>query len=157
MEHTEGYIDKVGSVGASDFKVSNIKGIFRNELEEHKEDLAEELQDKEKHKCKFYAYLIKSICSGLLLPLLDIGTDVATSVTHAKFENYGWSALTLVFVAVPGLVCGLAIAIKGLRKEVTAQRIVNFSIVVFAMPFLYPFIQIFVYVLYYMNYDNSNY
>ena len=81
MEHTEGYIDKVGSVEASDFKVSNIKGIFRNELEEHKEDLAEELQDKEKHKCKFYAYLIKSICSGLLLPLLDIGTDVATSVT----------------------------------------------------------------------------
>ena len=86
MEHTEGYIDKVGSVDAGDFKVKNIKGIIKNELAEHKEDLAEELQDTEKHTCKFYAYLIKSICSGLLLPFLDIGTDVATSVTHAKAQ-----------------------------------------------------------------------
>ena len=80
------------------------------------------------------------------MPLFDIGSDIATSVSHYQWGHYRWCIETLLFVALPGFVCALAIMIKGLRKqkEITAQRIVNFSIILFALPFLYPFIQIFV-------------
>lgn len=87
--------------------------------------------------------MTKESIGGVLIPLFDMGSDVATAVTHYRWQNYGWCILTLVFVALPGLVCGLAITIKGLRKQVSAQRIINYSILLFAMPFLYPFIQIF--------------
>ncbi len=93
---------------------------------------------------KFYAYTAKETFSGILMPLFDMGSDIVTAFTHYRWENYGWCILTLVFVALPGLVCGLAITIKGLRKEISAQRIVNYSIILVALPFLYPFMQIFV-------------
>ena len=78
------------------------------------------------------------------MQFFDIGSDIASAVVHYKGGDYGWCALTLLFVGLPGLVCGLAITIKGLRKRVSAQRIVNYSILLVALPFLYPFIQIFV-------------
>ena len=97
-----------------------------------------------KSNVKFYAYSTKETISGIIVPTFDMGSDVATAVTHYKWANYGWCALTLAVVALPGFVCGLAITIKGLRKEITAQRIVNYSIIMVALPFLYPFIQVFV-------------
>lgn len=60
------------------------------------------------------------------------------------WHNFGWGALTLVFVWLPGFVAALAITIRGLRKNCTFQRSVNYLIVLAAMPFLYPFIQIMV-------------
>jgi hypothetical protein len=88
--------------------------------------------------------MTKESITGVLIPLFDMGSDIATAVTHFKWNNYGWGALTLFFVALPGFVCALAITIKGLRKKISAQRIINYSIILVALPFLYPFIQIFV-------------
>ena len=93
---------------------------------------------------KFYAYSTKESITGIIMPIFDMGSDVVTAATHFRWSHYGWGIMTLVFVALPGLVCGLAITIKGLRKKVSAQRIVNFSIILVALPFLYPFIQVFV-------------
>ena len=101
-------------------------------------------QDETENPRKFYLYMAKETISGILIPLFDMGSDVATAATHYKWENYGWAVATMAFVALPGLVCGLAIAIKGLKKRVTAQRLINFSIILVALPILYPFIQIFV-------------
>ena len=145
MEQTEAYIDRVGSFDPGDIEdksFGEIKDIIKNEVDTHKKTLADRTQDTENKPCKFYFYLIKGILGGLLLPLFDIGSDIATSVTHYKWEHYGWGSLTLFFVFLPGLVIGLVIAIKGLRKRLSVQRVINFSIVLFALPFLYPFIQI---------------
>ena len=47
---------------------------------------------------KFYAYSTKETVSGILVPTFDMGSDVATAVTHYKWANYGWCALTLCIV-----------------------------------------------------------
>ena len=62
MDHTEDYIDKVGSLGAKDLKdtsLSDIRNIIKNEVKEHKDTLAEKTQDVENNPCKFYFYLTK--------------------------------------------------------------------------------------------------
>ena len=53
-------------------------------------------------------------------------------------------SLTITFIWLPGLVAAVATAVRGLRKRFTFQRVVNYLIIVFAMPFLYPLIQIMV-------------
>ena len=65
-------------------------------------------------------------------------------MTHFLWHNYGWGSLTLVFVWVPGFVAALAISIRGLRKNFTFQRFINYLIVIAALPFLYPFLQVLV-------------
>jgi len=159
MEETNDYLNKVGSFdGDTSFK--DIKKFVKEEVEDHEQVLEEACEDCEdgtrevvdgavdtdqkKSNAKFYAYSTKESVSGIIVPTFDMGSDVATAVTHYKWGNYGWCALTLVVVALPGFVCGLAITIKGLRKKITAQRIVNYSIILLALPFLYPFIQVFV-------------
>ena len=50
----------------------------------------------------FYAVVLKTIVSGVLIPLFDIGTDFATAITHFLFSNWSWGVLTLFFVWLPG-------------------------------------------------------
>lgn len=160
------YVETVGSLNPDqleDKSLKDIKKLVKNEIKSHEETLADRTDEtvriflpikkisrrisrmsfQNSSPFKFYAYMTKESISGVLIPLFDMGSDVATAVTHYRWENYGWCILTLVFVALPGLVCGLAITIKGLRKQVSAQRIVNYSVFLCAITLLYPFIQIF--------------
>merc|ERR1712020_776025 len=161
----EGYVDQVGSLNAKqigDASLKDVTNYIKNEIDTHEQTLADKTDNNaettQKDRCKYYAYFAKECTTGILLPLLDMGTDVASAVTHFYFENYAWGILTLVFIALPGLVCGIIITIKGLTKECSAQRIVNFSIILVALPFLYPFVQIFVnsYMVYLMFQQKSH-
>ena len=92
----------------------------------------------------FYLVVLKTIFSGVLIPLFDIGTDFATAVTHFLFSNWSWGILTLFFVWLPGFVCALAITIRGLKTRFTFQRCVNYLILLAGFPLLYPLVQILV-------------
>ena len=47
--------------------------------------------------------VLKESITGVLVPLFDMGTDLATAVTHFIWTNYGWGTMTLVFVWLPGM------------------------------------------------------
>ncbi len=87
---------------------------------------------------------LKETVTGVLLPLVDIGTDFVTAITHFIWGHYGWGALTILFIWLPGFVAAVAISVRGLRKNFTFQRLINYLIVLAALPFLYPIIQILV-------------
>ena len=90
----------------------------------------------------FLVILIKWLLTGVIFPVIDMGSDMATAAIHYRADNPAWGTLTLVFVWLPGFVIAAAIAIRGLKKEVTARAVVNFSLFVLLFPFLYPFLQI---------------
>ena len=97
-----------------------------------------------KEKFKWFFSIVKNSLTGCLLPLFDIGTDLFAAGTHFYWGDASWGALTLFFVGLPGLVCGLAVAIFGLKKSFSLRRLINFSICILLGPFVYPLIQIFV-------------
>ncbi len=77
------------------------------------------------------------------MAIFDIGSDFVTAGTHFSWGDTEWGILTLLFVALPGFVCGLSIAIAGLKKECSVQRLINYSVIVLLAPIVYPFAQIF--------------
>lgn len=115
----------------------------------------------------FYLAVFKETITGVLVPTFDMFTDLATAVTHFIWGDWGWGeflekekkytqtfgkhkitytlgTLTLVFVWLPGFVVALAIAVRGLKKEFTFQRSLNYLLVVAGLPFLYPIVQVMV-------------
>ena len=89
-----------------------------------------------------YLNHFRYIVTGILFPLFDIGSDLVTAGSHFYFGDASWGILTLCFVALPGLVAGLSVAILGLRKNFTFQRLINFTVIFFLSPILYPIGQI---------------
>jgi len=163
----EKYVDDIGN--ASPLKVrglrQELKDIVKEEVKEH-QDIIDDVTDNKdgpiaegggaaisdgraatwdcKEQVKWLLSVAKYTVTGFLLPFLDFGTDLVVAVTHFYWGDWSWGALTLAFVGLPGLVCGLAIAVFGLKKEFNSRRLINYSLCVLLGPILYPFIQIFV-------------
>ena len=91
-----------------------------------------------------YAVALKWCITGVLMPLVDMGTDIVTAGIHFHYNNPGWGAMTLLFVWVPGFVVAVAIAIRGLSEKVSKRRVVNYLILILLFPLLYPIIVILV-------------
>ena len=102
---------------------------------------------KSRHLLSRHLNHFRYIVTGILFPLFDIGSDLVTAGSHFYFGDASWGILTLCFVALPGLVAGLSVAILGLRKSFTVQRLINFTVIFLLSPFLYPIAQISVYVI----------
>lgn len=96
-------------------------------------------------RVKWVLSTAKNAITGCFLPLLDIGTDLFAAGTHFYWGDIVWGCLTLAFVGLPGLVCGLSVAVYGLRmKPVTPRRLVNYALCILLGPFIYPVIQVLV-------------
>lgn len=80
----------------------------------------------------------------MIYPTVDMAIDITTASTHFAFKDVGWGALTLTFVFIPGFVCAIAIAVRGIKQEYTWKRLINYSIVIVLLPILYPIIQVMV-------------
>jgi len=165
----DGYVEKLGDIGKDDFERKDLKDTVLKELGVHTENISQlteqrKVTEAESTRCRrkatalFILLSVKETFTGVLLPLLDMGTDIATAATHFVASAYGWGSLTIIFVWLPGFVAAVAIAVRGLRKSFTFQRFINYLIIVFAFPFLYPLIQILVncYMLYLMIINRSH-
>jgi len=100
------YLDQVGSLNATkvdDTSFKDIKNFVKDEVDFHQKCLNDACDEKSKEaengtkddtnkkggNVKFYAYSTKETVSGILVPTFDMGSDVATAVTHYKWANYG--------------------------------------------------------------------
>ena len=63
-----------------------------------------------KDKAKWAFSTVKNFITGVIIPLVDIGTDLFAAGTHFWWGDVTWGCLTLLFVGMPGFVCGLTIA-----------------------------------------------
>lgn len=106
------------------------------------EDAATDQTDDRKESIKLCLSVLKYTLTGVLVPIFDIGSDFVTAITHFWWGNNSWGILTLFFIALPGIVCGSAIAIFGLRKRFTLQRLLNYSVIALLAPILYPIVSI---------------
>lgn len=88
--------------------------------------------------------MVKWILFGVIVPMIDMVTDIVTAGSHFYFDDYAWGSLTLIFVWLPGFVVALAISIRGLMDKVSIQRVINYSIFLVGFPILYPIIQVLV-------------
>ncbi len=166
LEPMEGYVDKIGVIQPKDVKeVKQAAGSMLTELNKHTKNISQLEKERRaenanphargvtdqsicsRERLLFYLVVVKCLFSGVLFPVFDIGSDIATAVTHFKFKDVNWGLLTVLFVLLPGFVCGLAIMVKGLKAErFSWSRTLNYSIVLALMPVLYPVVVVLVYV-----------
>ncbi len=164
LEPMEGYVDKIGVIKPKDVKeVKQVAGSVLKELNAHTKNISQLEKERSAENAPphakgatdpgvcsrehllFYLLVVKCTFSGVLFPIFDIGSDVATAVTHFKFHNINWGLLTILFILLPGFVCGLAIMVKGLKAErFSWRRTANYAIVLAIMPVLYPFVVVLV-------------
>ncbi len=87
------YVQQLGSFEAEDLEdksFKDIKKFVQKEVQSHQDQLdAKQIAPAEnqsaKDKLKYYAYLAKETIGGVILPFFDMGSDIATAVTHARF------------------------------------------------------------------------
>ncbi len=164
LEPMEGYVDQIGQIKPKDVKqVKAAAGTVLREINQHTRNLSELEKERRaenahphaegatdlgwcsKERLLFYALLVKCILSGVVFPIIDIGSDIATAYTHFYFGDVNWGLLTVTFVLLPGAVCGAAVMVKGLKaKEFNWRRTGNYLIVLAFMPVLYPILVVIV-------------
>ncbi|TRY70957.1 hypothetical protein TCAL_05281 [Tigriopus californicus] len=157
----ENYVHQIGEFRPKHFKhkdFEDVRDILKGELDEHTQNLSR-LEAERRRKLNedfdqagwfskiriiFLLILIKEIITGVIYPTVDMAIDITTASTHFAFNDVGWGALTLTFVFIPGFVCAIAIAVRGIKQEYTWKRLINYSIVIVLLPVLYPVIQVMV-------------
>jgi len=157
LEKMENFVDSIGDWDLSrKLTKKDIKRVVIGEVQDHEEvfdskDDVEVTTNKDKAKWAFST--VKNFITGVIIPLVDIGTDLFAAGTHFWWGDVTWGCLTLLFVGMPGFVCGLTIAVYGLRmKPVTPKRLLNYSLCILLGPIAYPLLQIVVsgYMVYHM-------
>ena len=96
---------------------SDFKDAAKDEFAGHQEICDGMQVEKTSPGAKYYFSVVRYGLTGVLLPLFDIRTDLVTAYTHFSWGDRSWGILTLFFVALPGIVCGLAFLVLGLQKE----------------------------------------
>lgn len=157
----ENYVHQIGEFRPKHFKhkdFEDVRDILKGELNEHTQNLSRLEAERRRQlnedfdqagwcskiRIIFLLILIKEIVTGVIYPTVDMAIDITTASTHFAFKDVGWGALTLTFVFIPGFVCAIAIAVRGIKQEYTWKRLINYSIVIVLLPILYPIIQVMV-------------
>lgn len=145
------YVEELGNLSPSRVKKlkGDLKDLAKDELGEHQQicdqiQCQEDQHGQDQEMFKYVFAIIRYSLTGVLLPLFDIGSDLFTAGTHYYWGDWAWGSLTLAFVGLPGLVCGLSLTIFGLRKQFTLRRLINYGLVAALMPVAYPLLQILV-------------
>jgi len=162
-QHIDEYVDVIGNFTPSDLrnqKKKQIKKAVLKEVQGHKQIIQEAPENAgnqtqtsnlnangegnetsgnvNKENAILLLMIIRYIITGVLFPIFDIGSDLITGGQHFYYGDPHWGALTLFFVAFPGLVAGVSVLILGLRREFTIGRLINFSVFFVLSPIIYP-------------------
>ena len=139
-------------------QVENVKNVALDIVPEDQVDRFNDLRTEtidldEGYEKTIWFHIIRKFFSCVILPMIDIGTDLAAAFQHFKYQDYIYASLTLFFMYLPGLVMSLGIFILGLfrkdrgdppsRKPITLERVARYAGLVLVLPFLYPFVHIF--------------
>ena len=156
----EDYVDKIGGLKPKHFKhkdAGDIKATVMKELGKQTTNITQMEEERRgddpnphlseqgffaRENIFFIISVIKWFITGIVMPLLDMGSDIVTAVIHFQLTDPAWGILTLMFVWLPGFVVSVAIMVWGLRKEFSVRRLCNYLIFMLIFPILYPFVQI---------------